>query len=451
MAITPLGKLAGGNEKPGVADAGLVVTFTSPTQVGDVLFLAVSADNLTASTPVVAAVVDSRSATNVWGAGSSSNASTATAAAAVILHVLVCTVVVAHQAGDTLSITLGGAVVAKAGVVIGLRGSNATLTATVSNRGTSGGPSLVVNPGAVGRAVVGAVAFENNAVPTGDSDTTNGSWSTIAGEASSGGSGATNAAVGMQVKVVTASGNQTWNPTGSNDWSAIAFYVTENLAKSGSGSISQTFSVSGSGTKTSSGTGAISTPPSASGSGAKSTSGAGALPVTTGTTAAGRKEAQGGAIVAVTFTLTGSGFEGAGSGGITSVTFTVTASGAKAAVGGGSIPTSIAVSASGQGTHPQSEERRTVGGARPTIPPLVRKQGRGRIAVGCRVSGAGVAARRGEGEMSVLLDAFGDGTSQRARSGRIATLAVVVGGRGRSSARAARQQRDDELLSLSAL
>ena len=64
-----------------------------------------------------------------------------------------------------------------------------------------------------GYTVICSCAIEHTAVPTGDSDTTNGTWSTIYGVASSSGTASSSMSIGNQWKTVSATATQTWNLT----------------------------------------------------------------------------------------------------------------------------------------------------------------------------------------------------------------------------------------------
>lgn len=213
------GIVANGNES--TSDTSLVVTFTKTTSVGDILLCGISVDNLTATTPTVSTLVDSRG--NTWTQIVNSDAGTATAAGGVRLIVWQCTVTTAHQIGDTLTATLSGAVTAKSGAVLGLIGANGAAYGVTTGRGTAAQTGLVVTAANVGDFIIGVGAFESNALPAGDSDTLNGTWSAIAGDHSTGGTSASNTAVGFQVKQVTATGNQTWDSGYSGDHSVAAF------------------------------------------------------------------------------------------------------------------------------------------------------------------------------------------------------------------------------------
>jgi hypothetical protein len=98
--------------------------------------------------------------------------------------------------------------------------------AAVTQRGTAGtGTSTGGTPSAAtsgtalvaGDLVLGGATFETNAAATDDTDTTNGSWSAGNKTNTSGSTAATNISVVLQHKIVTASGAQTYNPTGAND------------------------------------------------------------------------------------------------------------------------------------------------------------------------------------------------------------------------------------------
>jgi hypothetical protein len=229
VPITALGKVAEGSEK--TSDGTLNVTFTSATQVGDRLFVALSADNLAtrpSNGPFLNWIADPRGHT--WTNVQHSPAlAGAAAASAVICHVWQCKVTTAHQVGDVIELQLG-TVTAKSAIVLGFRGvpTAAEPTSISASRGSTGDPIFILPPSASGDLVVAFVANEGNSIAAGDSDTLNGSWSAATGLATSGGSGATNVAIMGQYKIVTATGSQTWTPTGANEWSAVGFTIAES-------------------------------------------------------------------------------------------------------------------------------------------------------------------------------------------------------------------------------
>lgn len=105
-------------------------------------------------------------------------------------------------------------------------------TATGSSTTPSVGPLSVTD----GYTVVGAFAIETDDVITGDSDTTNGSWSSIVSVVGDGGVDADAQRVLSQHKTVSATGNQTYNVTGlgaARDWAGALFVIRELAAAGG--------------------------------------------------------------------------------------------------------------------------------------------------------------------------------------------------------------------------
>jgi len=101
-----------------------------------------------------------------------------------------------------------------------LRGTVATGTSTTGSPSVaSTGTALVA-----GDLVIGSVSFENNAQMTQDADTLNGAWPPIIGTFTTGGAAATNVGTASQFKNVTATGAQTFNPTGGVADSVACIY-----------------------------------------------------------------------------------------------------------------------------------------------------------------------------------------------------------------------------------
>src|SRR5215207_1883183 len=92
------------------------------------------------------------------------------------------------------------------GTIRAVAGNPFTATGT-----TSGTNATATNVGP-GRLVVACASQESNTTPTADTDTTNGSWSTVYGANTTGGGATANAGVASQYKITTAAGNQTFNP-----------------------------------------------------------------------------------------------------------------------------------------------------------------------------------------------------------------------------------------------
>lgn len=95
----------------------------------------------------------------------------------------------------------------------------------ISDVGSSSGISAGGTPTATtsvgtGDLVIGTVGYEQTTAVTGDSDTTNGSWSTAV-KSTTAGTTAAAISVANQYKIVTATGSQTFNPTVAGDSAAI--------------------------------------------------------------------------------------------------------------------------------------------------------------------------------------------------------------------------------------
>lgn len=229
--------------------ATLAITASSTIPAGTLLVLGIGWDNLTATTPTISSVSNSGGGT--WSADATGNIGvSATAGSGVFAAVYTTTTTSEITSGATVTtITFSSASTAsKAAAIVGYDNMLESFRgAIISGTSTAGTPSAATTTAPVtGDVVVGVIIGENNATPTGDADTLNGSWSTIYGTASSGAGAATNVAVGIQSKTVTAGGNQTFNATSAND--AIAFIFT--LATPLDASLSGQSTSSGQGTVT---------------------------------------------------------------------------------------------------------------------------------------------------------------------------------------------------------
>jgi hypothetical protein len=100
----------------------------------------------------------------------------------------------------------------------------------VTGTGTTHGANTVsVNSG---ETIFGAAAIETNATPTGDSDTTNGSWSSAITRVASTGTAATSMLCTSQFKTVNATGNQDWACTSVASLDSARSYLIIKAAQS---------------------------------------------------------------------------------------------------------------------------------------------------------------------------------------------------------------------------
>lgn len=136
---------------------------------------------------------------------------------------------------DTITITFAANVTAKAWTLTEITSdvSGATINLGLTGISTAQGngtTQTLLRAGYLnGNMVFGVLGQEGNGTRTGDSDTTNGSWST----AQSTGFGTTTGGqeIITQFKVVNADGNQQWDPTATplGDWNMQMWRITETV------------------------------------------------------------------------------------------------------------------------------------------------------------------------------------------------------------------------------
>lgn len=222
MAAGRLGKLGEAQNK--VSGTTLAVPNTSGAIIpaGTTLYLALTFDNHASATAATVSLSNAGGAAWANGAGPIGSGITTSAGAGIWQRTFYVKTTAAIAVGATITtITFGSAVVGKAAVITGYSGVEATLRGNiVTGVSTAGTPSVVTAGTALvaGDIVIGAISGENSAVPTGDADSLNGSWSAIATVVTTGGGAAnTHDAAGIQDKIVTATGAQTFNATTAND------------------------------------------------------------------------------------------------------------------------------------------------------------------------------------------------------------------------------------------
>lgn len=230
MAVTDLGLLGSGQSSTAGTTLPVVNTTGAIIPAGTLLILAGTWDNIASVTaPTITA---SASGGGTWTARLAPLGSgVTTTAGSGIWHAVWTVLTTADIAsGATITtLTSDQSAVKRVAVISGLSGATNTLRATVvSGTSTAGTPSVVTTGTALvaGDVVVGTIAGENSANPTADADTLNGSWSAVRALATSGGAANTNVTAGIQTKVVTATGAQTYNPVTANDSVAAVMTFT---------------------------------------------------------------------------------------------------------------------------------------------------------------------------------------------------------------------------------
>lgn len=132
--------------------------------------------------------------------------------------------------GTVITVTFNTATTAKAWTLMEVVGTSGTrtdfVTSGVGTASTASAPTVTTSSLTSGDCVIGATFAEHGAPSfTGDSDTTNGSWSTQQTVAV--GSTTSGVAVSSQRKVVNATGAQTYNPTiGTGSVDCVAAWIS---------------------------------------------------------------------------------------------------------------------------------------------------------------------------------------------------------------------------------
>jgi hypothetical protein len=204
------------------------------TTVGNMAILRVAADNSGAggARPGLT-VADSKS--NTWTVIQGGLADPGAASAGTCVYLAYAPITTSLVAADTITLTWGATTTAKAVVVEEWEDVDDVLpvaTTAVANQANASSAMTVgpIAPTAANQLVYAALATEG---PTGDTapndtDTTNGTWSTLTRLSTGSGTATDNQTIAGQYKVVSTTGNQTWNATiTARDWAAVVVVFRE--------------------------------------------------------------------------------------------------------------------------------------------------------------------------------------------------------------------------------
>lgn len=205
-----------GNGTSTSSSASVATGATVTAVAGDWLLAIVSADNNgTSGASSISSVTDS--AGNTWNLRATINFSPGGVAAdGATLGVYLCEGVTNALSSGTVTANFSPNTTAKAIEVYRVQpGSGEAVqfvacdaTGNTGNTATHDAPTVSVNNG---DTIFGLASIEQVGMPTGDSDTTDGSWSTLIGRvANVGGVAATSMVNASQYKTVTGTGNQSW-------------------------------------------------------------------------------------------------------------------------------------------------------------------------------------------------------------------------------------------------
>ncbi len=226
-----------GNANPSTTNNTTVATAAASitAAVGDVLLIMVAAANAgtNGAAPTVTLADNAGGSTNVYTQrGSTGNATNGTASDGASQYFFECPVTTALS-GAVITATFNVNVPQKtiavyilspgSGEVVSFVGVG-TPQVTTPDTGTTTHSAATVSV-ENGHTIFGHAAIETDDVPTGDADTTNGSWNNLTGTVADGGVDAVSMQTYQQYKTVNATGNQSWACTTSNARDSARNYI----------------------------------------------------------------------------------------------------------------------------------------------------------------------------------------------------------------------------------
>lgn len=204
-------------------------TLAANVTAGNLLVALFVFDNTATSTPTVSSITKQAGETASWTRIGQVDSTSSSPGNGVRGEVWAILTTVTWSTAPTA--TLDAAVVARIGLLSEFSGASTTLRGGTWADGTSttGSPTAATNglsaQPTAGDLVIGAGAFEGATAPTGDADTTGGSWSTAYTASAEVGANTSNAAAILQHKIVSSgSAAQNYGPTqspGGGDSGAI--------------------------------------------------------------------------------------------------------------------------------------------------------------------------------------------------------------------------------------
>lgn len=209
--------------------ATMALTSAGTIAVGNTLVAYVANDNSDGSTGLYPTLTDPRG--NTWTQRAAA-IKPGTSNTGICVSVYTCRVENAYTNGDAIGISFvtpprtTWIIYEFSGVATG-----ALPTPSVTAQGNSASPTVSITPTAAGQLVVAALAGETNTTLTGDSDTTDGSWSAIDVQLSNSGSNSTSVQINTQYKIVTGTTAQSWTGTwaGAQDYAAAIVALAEEI------------------------------------------------------------------------------------------------------------------------------------------------------------------------------------------------------------------------------
>jgi hypothetical protein len=220
-----------------VNDTTLVTGATYTVTANDFVVVIVACPNSGASGAAPTITVDDSDGLNTYTERKILNRDPGAAGDGTTLGIFTSTITDAVTNG-TVTVTLSDAAGSKTVQIYRIRpATNEVISYSSAGVGSTGNANSFTGASAVsvtnGDIIFGCVSLEDNGACTGDSDTTNGSWSTIVTRIADNGSDTNSTTQGSQYKQVTATGNQTWSGATSDGTSKqfAADYIIVNVDK----------------------------------------------------------------------------------------------------------------------------------------------------------------------------------------------------------------------------
>jgi hypothetical protein len=208
----------------------------SPTvsfSVNDTIVVCSAYDNLaTGTAPYISSVTDSKSNTYTGNGIKTSGGTGSDRATCAIYSANITT---ALSTSDTITITFTGSITAKAVVFYKVstasgKKANRRVLATLAPSANITSLTRISQSMVSGEAVIMALAIEDTATVTGDSDTLAGSWSSSYSISAVGASATESMQIFTQTKIVNAGGSQTWNTSFSSADTAAVYAIFEEVS-----------------------------------------------------------------------------------------------------------------------------------------------------------------------------------------------------------------------------
>ncbi len=230
-----------GNGVSAVAGTTLATGATITASVGDALLVIVGASNdgttPSAGASSISGVVDS-DGVNTYDAKATINYDPGAAGAGATLAFYLC-IVAAALSSDTITVNFSPSTSERSVQVYKIVPSagKSISTIAVDGTGVTGNFTTYAATGVSvtsGDAIFGAAAIETDDAVTGDSDTTNGSWSAVLTRLADGGADASTMSCVSQYKITTGTGTQNWAATTATGRdSAISYIIIGEISNSG--------------------------------------------------------------------------------------------------------------------------------------------------------------------------------------------------------------------------